>query len=104
MSGFNHVITAIPRGDSFLFLDTTPEVAPYGVLMQNLRDRKVLVIPSSAHSLLVSTPPDLPFPSGERVRVDSSIDSRGTLDAKVHLEERGDGEIALRLVHHSTTQ
>jgi tetratricopeptide (TPR) repeat protein len=104
MSLFNHVITAVSRGDSFLFLDTTPEVAPYGVLMQNLRDRKVLVIPGSAPSLLVSTPSDLPFPSVERVRVDSSIDSQGTLDAKIHLEERGDGEIVLRLVYHSTRQ
>lgn len=101
---FNHVITAIPRGDSFLFLDSTPEVAPYGVLMRNLRDRMVLVIPGSAPSLLLSTPPDLPFPSMERVRVESSIDSQGTLDAKVHLEERGDGEIALRLAYHSTPQ
>lgn len=104
MSLFNHVITAIPEGDSFLFLDTTPEVAPYGVLMQNLRDRNILVIPGSAPSVVVSTPQDLPFPSVERVRVDSSIDSQGTLDAKVHLEERGDGEIALRLVYRSTPQ
>jgi hypothetical protein len=104
MSLFNHVITAIPQGDSFLFLDTTLEAAPYGMLMANLRDRKVLVIPDSGASLLVSTPGDLPFPSVERAQVNASIDSQGTLDGKVHLEERGDGELLLRLVYHSTPQ
>jgi transglutaminase-like putative cysteine protease len=36
---FDHVITAIPKGDSFVFLDTTPEIAPFGLLLANLRDR-----------------------------------------------------------------
>jgi tetratricopeptide (TPR) repeat protein len=58
---FDHVITAIPRGDTIFFLDTTPEVAPYGLLLQNLRDRQALVIPPSIAARLVLTPADPPF-------------------------------------------
>jgi tetratricopeptide (TPR) repeat protein len=101
---FDHVITAIPRGDSFLFLDTTPEVAPFGLLLFNIRDRQALVAPTSGAARLVSTPADPPFSNYERVRIDSSIDEKGTLDAKMRLEERGDSEVALRLVYRATPQ
>src|SRR2546427_3213020 len=39
---FDHVITAILQGESFIFFDTTPEVAPFGFLLRNLRDRQAL--------------------------------------------------------------
>jgi tetratricopeptide (TPR) repeat protein len=103
-SAFDHVITAIPRGDSFLFLDTTPEVAPFGLLMQNIRDRQALVIPSSSPARLVTTPADPPFPSYERAHMESSLDTNGTLDAKIRFEERGDGELVLRLAYRATPQ
>jgi tetratricopeptide (TPR) repeat protein len=103
-SAFDHVITAIPRGDSFLFLDTTPEVAPFGLLMQNIRDRQALVIPSSSPAHLVTTPADPPFPSYERAHMESSVDTNGTLDAKIRIEERGDGELILRLTYRATPQ
>jgi len=35
---FNHVITVVPSGPQFIWLDTTPEVAPYGLLLQSLRN------------------------------------------------------------------
>src|SRR5215467_2310690 len=101
---FDHVITAIPQGDSFLFLDTTPEVAPFGLLIPNLRDRQALVILPSEGTRLVSTPVNPPFPHYEVFRIDSTIDSKGTLDAKMKMEERGDGEIALRLAYRATPQ
>jgi len=104
MSLFDHVITAIPRGDSYQFLDTTPEVAPFGLLAQNLRDRQSLVIPANSPAYLLTTPADPPFPSVERLRIDSSIDANGTLDAKISLEVRGDSELIFRLLFRSTPQ
>lgn len=95
---FNHVLTAIPQGDSFLFLDTTPEVAPFGLLLNALRDRQALVIPLNGPARLVFTPPDPPFPAREFFRMDASIDQKGTLDGKARLEARGDSEVVLRLV------
>ena len=99
---FDHVITAIPRGNSLLFLDTTPEVAPYGLLVQNIRDRQALVIPSASPARLVTTPADPPFPAYERAHIQASIDSNGTLDAKMRIEDRGDGELLLRSAYRAT--
>lgn len=103
-SVFDHVITAIPRGDSLLFLDTTPEVAPFGLLMATIRDRQVLVIPSSAPARLVTTPADPVISNYEHAQIDASIDTDGTLDAKMRFEDRGDGELALRLAYRGTPQ
>jgi tetratricopeptide (TPR) repeat protein len=103
-SVFDHVITAIPRGNAYQFLDTTPEVTPFGLLTANLRDRQALVIPGARTIQLVATPADPPFPFFERTRIDSSLDASGTLDAKVSLENRGDGEIALRQLYRATPQ
>ena len=101
---FDHVITAIPKGDSFVFLDTTPEIAPLGLLLANLRDRQALVVPNSSPAKLAKTPADPPFKPYETMTIDSSIDTEGTLDAKMRIEERGDGEIELRTAYRNTPQ
>lgn len=101
---FDHVITAIPQGESLLFLDTTPEVAPFGLLLRNLRDRQTLVALPSGGARLATTPINPPIPNYEIFHIDSSIDEKGTLDAKMRVEERGDGELALRLAYRATPQ
>jgi tetratricopeptide (TPR) repeat protein len=103
-SVFDHVVTAVPRGQGFLFLDTTPEIAPLGLLISNLRDRQALVVSHPGGSRLVSTPANPPFPNYETFRADSSIDAKGNLQAKMRLEDRGDSELALRLAYRSTPQ
>ena len=104
VSLFDHVITLIPREGSFLFTDTTPEVAPLGLLVRTIRDRQVLVIPDSGPARLVTTPADPTLPNYEHFNIDSSIDENGTLDAKMRLEERGDDELGLRLAYRATPQ
>src|SRR6266581_2376744 len=101
---FDHVITAILQGESFIFFDTTPEVAPFGFLLRNLRDRQALVVPYSENARLFTTPANPSVPNYEVFHIDSSIDTKGTLDAKMKLEERGDGELGLRLAYRSTPQ
>ena len=106
---FDHVITAVPRGDTLIFLDTTPELAPYGLLQAVLRGKQALVIPTAdattkSSAKLVLTPADPPFPTYERFRSDATLDKNGTLDAKFSLEERGDAEIALRAAYRNTPQ
>lgn len=101
---FDHVVTAIPQGQGFLFLDTTPEVAPYGYLMDGLRDKKALVVPDSGPSAMVETPPDPPFPSYFYFQVDGKLDDGGTLDAKMQMTFRGDSEIAYRLLMRQAAQ
>jgi tetratricopeptide (TPR) repeat protein len=101
---FDHVITAVPKGDGLVFLDTTPEVAPYGMLVNALRARQALVIPSDKSAKLESTPAELPFRNYELFHIDSSIDVKGTLDAKMRMEERGDSEVELRAAYRATPQ
>ncbi len=101
---FDHVITAIPKGDGLMFLDTTPEVAPYGLLLANLRDRQTLVMPLDKAARLVTTPAEPPFHCYEVFHIDSSIDSKGTLDAEMLLEERSDSEVVLRAAYRATPQ
>jgi len=101
---FDHVITAIAKGDSYEFVDTTPEVAPYGLLLATLRDRQALVMADSGPAKLAKTPAEPPFRSYETVTINSSIDTEGTLDAKMRIEERGDAEVGLRSAYRATPQ
>ena len=101
---FDHVITAIPQGHSLLFLDTTPEVAPFGLLVSTLRDRQALVMPGNAPAHLDPTPTDPLVPNSETVHIDGSLDTSGTLEATFSLEEHGDGELLLRTAYRATPQ
>ncbi len=96
-SQFDHVITAIPQDKGFLFLDTTPEVAPLGYLEEELRDKKALVIPDSGPAVLVQTPPDPPFKSNFTFQADGALDDAGTLTSKMQMTFRGDAELVYRL-------
>jgi tetratricopeptide (TPR) repeat protein len=101
---FDHVVTAIPQGDSFLFLDTTPELAAYGYLVTPLRDKSALVIPSNATARLVRTPKNPPGANGEEFRMDASLDAEGTLEGKARVESHGDSDIMLRSAFRVTSE
>jgi tetratricopeptide (TPR) repeat protein/transglutaminase-like putative cysteine protease len=94
---FDHVITAVPQEKGYLFLDTTPEVASFGHLLANLRDKQALVIPDSTPALLVQTPADPPFRSFFSFQADGALDDSGTLDSKMQMTFRGDVELIYRL-------
>jgi transglutaminase-like putative cysteine protease len=93
---FDHVITALPQGDGYQFLDTTPEVAPYGLLMGTLRDKQALVIPAQGPATLVQTPKDPPFPPYDHFTTDATLDNAGTLVANTQMNFRGDDEVLFR--------
>jgi tetratricopeptide (TPR) repeat protein/transglutaminase-like putative cysteine protease len=101
---FDHVITAIPQGDSFLFLDTTPELAAYGYLLTPLRDKFAVVVPSDGAARLVKTPKNPPGANGEEFRMDASLDPQGTLEGKSRVESHGDSDIMLRSAFRVTSE
>src|SRR5256885_15594216 len=37
---FDHMISAVPEGDAFIWLDTTPGVSPFGFLLYGLRAKQ----------------------------------------------------------------
>ena len=100
---FDHVISAIPLGSETLWVDTTPEVAPAGLLSPNLRNKKVLMIPTAGSALLQTTPAAPPFLFSERVTIEGTIDDLGKLTAHARLVLRGDTEMHMRLAFYRTT-
>ncbi len=97
---FNHVITVIPKRGEYVWLDTTAEVAPYGLLEQTLRDQKALVIPGDGPPVLMSTPADPPFQASSAVEVQSTLSADGTLKAHFDVALHGDDELLARSAFH----
>lgn len=103
-SQFDHVISAIPQSNGFLWLDTTTEVAPFGLLLFNLRDKDALVIPEGKPSLLAKTPQTPPFPNSVQFRIEGKLNDSGTLEAKVDRAFRGDTEVFIRAAFRRVAQ
>jgi tetratricopeptide (TPR) repeat protein len=101
---FDHVITAIPKGDKFTWLDTTPGAAPFAVLGFALRDKLALVVMDGNKGLLTKTPRDIPFAPYTRFTMDAKLSKDGILDGDARLEARGDSEIFFRLAFRNTLE
>ena len=94
---FNHVITVVPIGSQLIWLDTTPEVAPYGLLLGTLRDKQALVIPSNKDPMLAKTPVNPPIPQDQEFSIKGKLGSDDTFTGHVEQSYRGgDVEVALR--------
>ncbi|MBS1849768.1 MAG: DUF3857 domain-containing protein [Acidobacteria bacterium] len=100
---FDHVITAVPQANGYLWLDTTPEVAPFAYLMGRLRSKHALVIPSDKPATLAETPADSDWKATEEFQITAKLDDAGTLEGDVHREIKGsDGELLLRSAFRNT--
>jgi tetratricopeptide (TPR) repeat protein/transglutaminase-like putative cysteine protease len=108
---FNHVITVVPVGGKYTWLDTTPEVAPYGLLLLQLRDKQALVIPTDAASpggpspgvssenrapRLMTTPQNALTPMRQEFSMEGKLDSDGTFTGHAEQSYEGDTEVLLR--------
>src|SRR5664280_2940587 len=95
---FDHVITVVPRGDSLIWLDTTPGVSPFGLLLSNLRDKQALVIPTGKPASLMTTPANPPFPSVQTFLAEGKLTPEGTFTGHMQSTSRGDAEAINRLL------
>jgi Flp pilus assembly protein TadD/transglutaminase-like putative cysteine protease len=93
---FDHVITRAVVGGQVVWLDATPEVAPFRLLSTNLRAKQALVTDVAPEPRLEATPADPPMPAQGDTAIDGSLDAAGTLTAKVGLTFRGDLELPVR--------
>ncbi len=98
---FNHVITYVPSGDSPTWLDTTPEVAPYGMLLSLLRGRQALLVPGSGDPRLATTPESTPAPTEEVSQMKAHLASDGTLTGRFDLALGDDTGVLLKLAFRS---
>lgn len=95
---FDHVITAVPQGNSYTWLDSTAEVAPFAYLLSVLRDKPALVIPPDRPASLIKTLAEPPSPRLETFKIEAKLDDTGTLQGKVDRSIRGDdAEVLLRM-------
>ena len=101
---FDHVITVVSLNGKEIWLDSTPEVTPYRMLISPLRDKQALVIPTNAPPRLERTPADGPFPFVDTTTAVAKLDSQGTLDGHIDFELRGDSETTFREVFHATSR
>jgi tetratricopeptide (TPR) repeat protein len=102
---FNHVITAVPMGGGqLIWLDTTPEVAPYQLLLNVLRDKQALVIPSNKAPFLTKTPQNPPFPQEQEFSAEGKLDAEGTMTAHIEQSYRGDAEVIFRSLFRQVAQ
>jgi tetratricopeptide (TPR) repeat protein len=99
---FDHVITAVPLSNGTIWLDTTAEIAPFGLIAPTLRDKQALLIPASGPARLETTPAEPPFLSTEAVEIDGKVDELGKLTAHSRVKVRGDGEMFLRMMFRRT--
>jgi predicted Zn-dependent protease len=98
---FNHVITTVDLKGGRVWLDSTPGVVPFQILLQLLRDKQALVIPASGGAALERTPAETPFPLADRFEATATLTSDGELNGKVNISFRSDNEIAVRLIAQS---
>ncbi len=93
---FNHVITVVPQFGRPLWLDTTPEVAPYGLLLLTLRNKQALVIPVNAPPKLMKTPANPENPQRQDFSMEGKLAADGTFTGHAEQVYEGDAAVALR--------
>ena len=99
---FNHLITVIPGGATPQWLDTTPEIAPFGLLQPVLREKQALVMPTAGVPTLMETPANSAVHNSTLIESKAELGSDGKLKGHFDFTLRGDVELALRLAFHST--
>lgn len=101
---FDHVITLVPLSGKLLWMDSTAEVAPIGVLFANLRDKQALAIPVSKPAYLERTPADLPFLQSTRFEAKGSLSDQGVFTGHIVETFLGDAELIMRISFRAVPQ
>ena len=101
---FDHEITAMGQGPQFTWLDSTAEVAPYGLIMYQLRNKQALLASDDAHGGLVLTPAEAPVKNLFSIKMDGKFTETGGLETNIDVTAQGDSDIFLRVAFRETPQ
>jgi transglutaminase-like putative cysteine protease/tetratricopeptide (TPR) repeat protein len=95
---FDHVITAarIGTGTALTWLDTTPEVTPYGLILYQLRNKEAVVASEGNEGGLQRTPAASPIKTFLHFTLDGKFSEFGALDATLEVTAQGDRDWPLR--------
>ena len=93
----DHVISVVELPTGRLWLDTTPEVSPFGFLLGPLRGKHALVIQSGSPAELALTPPNPDSKSSQTFDMKAKLDDSGHLTGDAERTIAGsDFEVLLR--------
>ena len=93
---FDHLITAAKVGPDLTWLDSTEEVAPYGLIFAQLRGKQALLSSGDARAGLIRTPEDAPVRNALNLSIEGSFGETGAFEANVELDAEGDSDMPLR--------
>ncbi len=102
-AAFNHLITRVALDGKPVWLGTTSEVAPYRVLLVEIRDHDVLLVPEAGAAKVEKTPAELPFKATQTLEANGSLDDKGISNSTIKIEVRGEMEVYLRAVLRQVT-
>lgn len=94
---FNHVISMVPIADEEIWLDTTLEVAPLGVLPMQMRGKQALLL-DPGHTRIADIPALSPVPESQRLTMNGKLEATGKLTLHSRVELRGTSEIIYRQI------
>lgn len=101
---FDHEITAVKFGDNLTWLDATAEVAPYGMIFYQLRNKQALLAVDDPNGGLIRTPADSLVKNELSLRLDGKFTETGALDLSVELSALGDSDVPLRSAFRRTPE
>jgi transglutaminase-like putative cysteine protease/tetratricopeptide (TPR) repeat protein len=95
---FDHVITAarLGTGTGLTWLDTTPEVTPFGLILYQLRNKEAVLASDDSEGGLRRTPADSPIKTFLRFTLDGKFSEFGALDATLDVTAQGDRDWPMR--------
>jgi tetratricopeptide (TPR) repeat protein/transglutaminase-like putative cysteine protease len=93
---FDHVITAARLGAGLTWLDTTPEVTPFGLILYQLRNKQAVLASTDDEGGLQRTPADSPVNNFMRFSLDGKFSEFGALDATLEITAQGDRDWPMR--------
>ena len=96
---FDHEITAarVGKDEDFTWLDATAEVAPYGLIMYQLRNKQALLASNDSYAGLRKTTADAPLKNLVAIKIDGKFSETGVLDANFELTAQGDSDLPIRM-------
>jgi tetratricopeptide (TPR) repeat protein/transglutaminase-like putative cysteine protease len=95
---FDHVITAarLGTGTELTWLDTTPEVTPFGLILYQLRNKQAVLASEDSEGGLQRTPADSPIKTFMHFTLDGKFTEFGALDATLEITAQGDRDWPMR--------
>lgn len=99
----DHVISVVELPSGRIWLDTTPEVSPFGLLLSSLRGKHALIIRPGSAAELATTPPNPDFKASQTFDMKAKLDDTGHLTGEAERVIVGNEfEVLLRARFRST--